>query len=275
MTAPKVMSWADYFALDRENFTRLKTISESPALYRWTCDHPPEETAATALGRYVHRVILEPDDPGDDFAIFPGARRAGKEWETFAKANSGKTIFRQDEIDDMADLIATVRAHPEATRLLSGGIAEGVITWTDEPTQIRCKARPDYIYPARRHLIDLKTSKSIDVRRFGHDLARYAYHGQLAHYSAGITTALGWTPERHTLIVVEKSPPYDVAIFDLDADTINMGEEFVRGCLDRLAECRKTNSWPGRHPKPVTLDSSNLPPWIFGGGIPEFVFAEE
>ena len=94
MTAPKVMSWADYFALDAENFTRIKTISESPALYRWTCDHPPEETAATALGRYVHRVILEPDDPGDDFAIFPGARRAGKEWETFAKANSGKTIFR-------------------------------------------------------------------------------------------------------------------------------------------------------------------------------------
>jgi exodeoxyribonuclease VIII len=173
----------------------------------------------------------------------------------------------------MAPIIAALRVAMRPY-LTSTAQMERILTWTDEATGIRCKCRPDLFDPASRLVLDLKTTRSVDIRRFGHDVARYQYHGQVAHYSAGITAALGWTPEQHILIAVESAPPHDVATFPLDADTLRTGAEKVAALLAQLAECRATNTWPGRYPIPIPLGPANLPPWIFGGGIPEFAFEE-
>lgn len=268
------MTWEAYFAHPGINFTRLKLLDQSPLHFRHA---ERTETASLAIGRYVHAAILDPTSIERDFAIWKGERRSGKVWEAFAAENADKTILREKDLSEHDQIIRAVRSNPDVADLLADPDTrtEVSLTWTDGETGLVCKARPDIINPRRRLLADLKTTRSTDVRLFGHDIARYSYHAQLAHYSDGVCNALGWRPEQHILIAVEKSAPYDVGVFPFGADALEVGDDKVHTLLALLKECLDTDTWPGRHPKPVALDASNLPPWIFGGGIPEFAFVEE
>jgi len=268
------MTWSSYFTLDALNFSRLKHMDDSPKHYKYALDHPEPETDAMVIGRYVHAAVFEPDTLDQEFAIWTGARRAGKDWDTFKAEAADRSILRASDLIDATAMVAAVRAHPDVRALLDapGALFEHTLTWTDEATGLRCKARPDLLVP--RILADLKTTRSIDVRRFGHDVARFQYHAQLAHYSAGVEAVYGWKPEKHILIVVEKSPPYDVAVFPVEADAILTGASKLREWLDTVAACQESGEWPGRYPNPIPLGAANLPPWIFGGGVSEFAFEE-
>lgn len=268
-------TWRTYFEIEALNWSRLKVMDESPRHYKHALTHPRQDTPSLALGRYVHTAAFQPDQIEEDFAIWKGGVRNGKVWDAFAEQNADKTILRAVDLPEFNDMIEAVRSHPWVAALLADDAteAEAILTWTaDGRAQ---KARTDVMNQRRRLVADLKTTQSIDIRRFGHDIARFGYLGQLAHYSTGIEAARGWAPVEHVLIAVEKAPPHDVAIFPVHADAIAVGAEKRAELLAKLAECERQNRWPGRHPEPVTLDGSNLPPWIFGGGIPEFAFVEE
>lgn len=267
------MPWAEYFALNAVNWSSLKRMDDSPLHYWSGIQNPTPDTPTLALGRYVHTAILRPDALELDFAIWTEGDRRGNAWKEFAAANAGRTIFKTSEIAEMAPIIQAVKANPHVQDLLSAGEAERALTWIDPETGIVCKCRPDWQRRDCRIVVDLKTTRSIEIRRFGNDIARLGYHGQLAHYGEGITHALGWTPEQHILIAVESAPPYDVGVFPLGEDVIEVGQQLVRKLLARLAECRASGSYPGRYPEPVDLDHQNLPPWVFGGA-PEFEATE-
>ena len=274
------MTFHDYRRIEAVNFSSLKWLDDSPLAYHhWTepANEPPE-TAPLALGRYVHAKVLQPDQVGEEFAIWPtsNGRRAGKSWSAFVRENEGLTIFREEDVAVMNQIAESVRGNKHARAILDAqdGRAETNVTWTDAATGIACKARRDFVVPSLSVLADLKTTRSIDAHRFGNDIARYLYHGQLAHYSNGTKAAEGWAPERHVLIAVESKPPYDVAVFDLGEQAMEVGREKVAGLLQRLKECRDADDWPGRYPEPVTLDGTNLPPWVFGGS-PDFIVDTE
>lgn len=230
-------NWRTYFEIDALNWSRLKVMDESPLAYRHALTHPRKDTPSLALGRYVHTAVFQPELIAEDFAIWKGDRRAGKAWDTFAEQNAGKTILRAVDLPEFNDMIEAVRSHPWVANLLADDAteAEAILTWTaDGRAQ---KARPDVMNHRRRLVADLKTTQSIDIRRFGHDLARFGYLGQLAHYSAAIEASRGWAPVEHVLIAVEKSAPYDIAILPIHADAIAVGAEKRAELLAKLAEC--------------------------------------
>lgn len=270
------MTWSEYFRIPAINWSLLKVMAESPKHFRHAQDNPTDQTDAQAIGCYVHTATLEPDRVAEEYAIWEG-RRAGKSWKAFIAANAGKTILRADDLLEADQMVAALRAHPEAAELLNAqdNVIEQALEWHDPDTGLRCKCRPDIRNKRRKSVIDLKTAKSANVERFVHDVKRYQYHGQLAFYAEGIERAEGWAPEAHTLIVVEKSAPYDVAVFPVGTGALDVGRSDFRAYLDRLKECTEANNWPGRHPKPVELNETNLPPWLFGGGVPEFAFESE
>ena len=271
------MTWLEYFALPAMNWSRLQVLDESPKHFRHALQNEREDSDTLAIGRYVHTATLEPERIGTDFAIWDGARRSGVDWKAFAAANADKTILRAADLKEANAMAAAVRAHPDVAALLSdhSTVVESTIQWFDAESTTPCKGRPDIRNKRRRILADLKTSKSTDLRRFVNDVVRYKYPGQAAFYAEGIAQAEGWTPTDHILIVVEKAAPYDVAIFPMDADTIEIGRSQFRALLTKLRECTDSGNWPGRHPKPVELNASNLPPWFYGGGVPEFAFESE
>lgn len=249
-----------YEDIDAVNWSTLKLLRESPMAYRHGITNKREDTDALAFGRLVHSLVFEPETFGRDYAIWTGGRRAGKDWDAFCAGNEGRTIFKADEIDAASAIADAVRLHHLVAPYLDGGRFEAPIFWIDGETGLDCKARPDWIVEGSRTLIDLKTTVTIDGRRFGNLSARYGYHCQLAHYAAGIEAALGWRPEQVKIIAVEKTAPYDVGVFNvLDAE-LYAGAEEVRELLRTLKAHRESDTWPGRYTEEQALQ---LPAWVF------------
>ena len=256
------LPWSAYLAHPGINWSRLKHMLDSAAHYRYHANNPTPETAQKALGRYVHAAVLDPEHLADDFAIWDGDRR-GNAYKDFAAAHADKTIMRAADLDDANGMIEAIRAHPDVRHLLDGATCEHTIEWTDPTTGLLCKARPDLINGPI--LADLKTTRSTDIRRFGSDIARFVYHGQMAHYAHGIEVLTGKAPEQVVLIAVESGPPYDIGVFEFDPAPLKLGLELRDGLLFTLKQCIETDTWPGRHTGRVLLDQSNLPDWVFGG----------
>ncbi|MBK8772278.1 MAG: PD-(D/E)XK nuclease-like domain-containing protein [Rhizobiales bacterium] len=223
--------------------------------------HKRADTPALAFSRAIHAMVFEPELFNSEIAIWGGERRQGKAWTDFKDANIGKTIFSSAEIDEAMAIARAVRAHPLVVPYMqdTGAEYECSLIWTDVNSGLQCKARPDWIVPSTRTLIDLKTTISIDGRRFGASVARYMYHCQMAHYAAGIHSGSGWMPQSILLVAVEKSAPYDVGVFEIDADSLWYATDEVGKLLVRVAECRASGRWPGRYTEPQALQ---LPAWV-------------
>lgn len=250
-----------YFEIDAVNWSTLKNMRDSALHYKYRLEAPREDTAAMALGRVTHTLVFEPEQFGAEYVIWEGGDRRGKEWSAFKELHADKTIFKPAEIDLAVQMADAVRRHPLVQPYLVDGLFEAPITWVDEDTGLRCKAKPDWTQQERRTLVDLKTTASVDGRRFGALAARLGYHCQLAMYRDGIETALGWKPKKVCVIAVERDPPHDVGVFQLDEDTLFLGLDEVKQLMLQLVACRASDTWRGRY---IEEQALQLPAWIYG-----------
>lgn len=248
-----------YFAAAGVNWSTLKHFRDSPMAYRYAQSNPPEDRTAFMIGRAVHTLTFEPHLFDGEYAIWTEGDRRSKAWLEFKAEHEGQTILKAAEADECAAMAQAVRQHPLVQPYLDGGVFERPIFWTDPETGIGCKAKPDWVMPDDRIVLDLKTARGIEARRFGTEAARMGYHLQLAHYANGITHALGWTPLRQLLVAVEKAAPYDVAVFEIGPDEAYLAAQDLRELLHQLKECTDSGCWPGRYTQEQAL---LLPAWI-------------
>jgi len=250
-----------YFDIPAINWSTLKWMRESALHYRYRLAVPQEDTPALALGRATHTLVFEPEKFEAEYTIWNDGTRRGKEWDAFTELHADQTILREQDVELVTELAESVRRHPLVQTYLDGGEFERIVTWTDPGTGLACKAKPDWILPERRILLDLKTCVSAQAHRFGAAAARYGYHMQLAHYATGIEHGLGWRPKRVLLVAVEKEPPHDVSVFELAEDDMYVATVEVYGLLQAVKVCRETNTWPGRYTEEQALQ---LPAWVTG-----------
>ena len=250
--------FADYLKIEAVNWSKLKWMDVSPLHYHHHLHDPDDhDTPARRLGRATHTLALDPARFEAEYAVFDGERRAGAEWKSFAAANADRDILKANELDEAHAIAHAVQTHPVLAPYREGARYEMTATWTDKATGLRCKARPDWLVPGV--LLDLKTTTTLDGRRFGNLAARMGYHCQLAHYKAGVE-ACGHPVDRVVLVAVESAAPYDVAVFELDGDALQAGREKVDELLARLAECQASGQWPGRYEAERALE---LPFYVF------------
>lgn len=249
----------EYNAIEAVNWSSLKWMRESPQMYRYRLSVPMEDTPALALGRATHCLVFEPNTFEAEFTIWQVGRRAGKEWDAFQAANADKTILREQDADLVTQLAESIRRHPLVQPYLDDGEFERPVTWTDPDTGLACKAKPDWLLPARGILLDLKTCVSAEAHRFGAMAARLGYHLQMAHYANACAYGLKWRPARVLIVAAEKEPPHDVAVFEMSADDLYLANEEVCELLRKVKVCRLTGSWPGRYLEEQALC---LPAWV-------------
>lgn len=138
---------------------------------------------------------------------------------------------------------APVSRDPVVAPIFKGkGLAETSVVWTDEPTGILCKGRLDWVTGGV--IYDLKTARDITPRRFANSAVEYGYDISAAFYIDGWLAAIGEEATME-LIVVEKSPPWDVVVVPLGEDVIEAGRAKYRRLLDEVVRCRRTGDWPG------------------------------
>jgi hypothetical protein len=252
------MTFAEYVAIGRVNFSTLKEMRKSPKHYLFAVENSRKDTKRLALGRATHTAILEPDNFAVEYAVWRGKRRQGGDWDAFCAANKDRTIVNLAEYAAALGMRDSVRAHPTAGPLLRSGLPEQTLLWTDPETGIECKCRPDWLATAAGCFVDLKTTADGDRDRFGALSARYGYHIQSAFYRRGLLAhGLDLPPK---IVAVEAAEPYDVAVFAVDEDALYAGDETVGELLRRVAECRASGKWPGRYEVEERLA---LPSWAF------------
>lgn len=231
----------------------------TPAHYRWWADHPKQPTAAMILGGATHALTLGTAD----LAVF-----SGKSWTSAA----GEAFLADHDPDgDEAPILAAdvpaaqamadaLRAHPLVKLGLTGGHPEQAM-FARHPEGAWLRGKVDYLAAGsggRLIITDVKTAEHADADAFAKAGGDLGYDVQAAGYE-WLATTLG-LGRKVTVIfaVVEKSPPYLVAVHEFHSDDMALAREVYEVAARRFAHCTATGEWPGY---PHRINRVPLPPW--------------
>lgn len=253
------LTFDEYAAIDAEHFSGLKALDVSPLHYLSARVSTPTE--AMRVGRALHELVCEPNALG--IAVYEG-RRAGKDWDAFAEANTRKTILSAKEHALVQAMRAALEKNTMAKALFAHGRGEATVRWVDDG--ISCKARVDWLLPDGG-MVELKTSLSVAPRAFASACASRLYHAQIAFYSYGLNKAQGFAPPSHTIVAIEKKTPHDCVVYRVGREVLEAGERKVVGWLDKLRECKASGMWPGISGDGVV--DLKLPDWALTDGLPD------
>lgn len=183
-------------------------------------------------------------------------REVVAQWET---VNGHRRILTPDQWAQIHGMREAVMAHPAANRLLTSvpGKAEISFYWNDAKTGEVCRMRPDWLREDDL-IVDLKSCEDASLDGFAKSVANWRYDVQDAFYSDGFEAVTGRKPRGFVFIAVEKKPPYAVGVYILDAETKEIGRAQYREDLDKFAECKANDNWPGYGD---TIQKLNMPGW--------------
>lgn len=263
------LSNAAYHALDAVGKSDLDKIARSPLHWKYAVR---EETSAMRIGSAVHCAVLEPERFVAEYVVAPPTTlcdkrtKAGKEqFAAFEEENAGKTVLTFDDGVLCAHIAESVQAHPRAKALLQSGQPEASLLWSDSEFNVRCRARADWLREDGT-LIDLKTTQDASPAAFAKSCANFRYHVQAAWYLDAYQAATGDLPSSFIFIAVEKTPPYAVALYELDAEAVDLGRALARRDLARYANAREFGVWPGYS---EAIQPLSLPRWATYAEIEE------
>lgn len=251
----------------------------------------PMRTNAQEIGTLIHLAILEPDRFVTDVILEPadaprrptkaqiGAKKPSDDtlaaiafWNDWDAKAAGKIVTDKETLDIVNEAKASVSRNQEAAELLDGATVELAMFHTVAAAlgiKLRLKGKAD-IVSRGRWIADIKTVERgrANVDDFGSAIANWGYHMQAPWYidlHNEIADQLGaaFTPDYVAksgwkFIVVEKEPPFDVVVMELDSDDIRIGRDMNRRSIETLARCIKENRWPGGNSGGETV---KMPAW--------------
>ncbi len=244
--------------------TALDLVNRSPAHYKAWLDGvaPEEESEALVFGRAFHCALLEPDLYASRYTVEPDfgdcrfkANKANR--DAWRAEHAGHEHLSAEAFEQIAGMVASIRRHPLAGRMIREGKSELTLKWKDPESGLTCKSRLDYYVESQAMIVDAKSTLDARWAKFRRQIVDHRYHVQDALYrSAAVELQL--PIQFFVFIACEKVPPYAVATYTLDADGIGRGYSAARADIDLLAACVRDNVWPGY---PVGIKEIELPPW--------------
>ncbi len=238
-----------YLEIDAMGSGRLEWLATSPMHYRYMLGQERVETAAQHLGTALHTAVLEPDLFQNRYAPEPLEVAAGNVKPRATKAykdavadieQGGFIVLRDDAMAKVRAMAAAIRVHADVARLLKVA-PEREVTMLWEREGRLCRGRADLL--GNGVMADIKTTRSLkDFSPWA--VTKLGYFRQGAWYWDG-AAKLGRPIEFFYFIVVESSPPHDVAVFVLAPDAIVCGLTDCDRLMAKLATCERTDRWPG------------------------------
>lgn len=232
----------------------LKAMLDSPAdCWRKYLDpqrpqQPP--TDSLRLGTLVHCLALTPKQLEREFLVTDYERRsrAGKVCYA-ALAATGLTVIKPAELEHARALVAALKAHPSARKLLYGGKKERTIIQPRPRGLLPLKARLDIHHETRRGVVELKTT--FDMKHFAARIERYRYPLSAAYYR---DISRSTTVE---FVVVQTREPYAVETFAMSREQLQQGREQWQTALERFDACWLKNHWPEAEKLPAPVEDDD------------------
>lgn len=238
------MNNTTYQAIPAVSSHWLIDLLRSPA-YCWRQHLDPNRVPAPSsdacrFGSMVHCLALTPRQFEWEFVVADYERRslAGKAYYAQLAA-TGRIVVRPAEFEKALALVAALRAHPEARKLLRGGKKERTIL-QPRPGLLPLKARLDMHHEAKRHVVELKTIRDLGLIRSS--MERYRYPLSAAYYRMMVKG------QATTFVFVQTTPPHDIEIVDFPRDQLEAGHDQWQTALARFDDCWRTGEWPEAEP---------------------------
>lgn len=225
------------------------------------------ETVAFNFGSAFHVAILEPDVFKKCFIVQPkfsgkGMKAAKLEWELTLPKDA--ITLTQDEYDDLLEMINSVLSHQDACNILKNGKAEQSGYFRDPETGIKCRIRPDFFHADQMAFLDVKTTTDVRASQFMRTIWNYRYDMQIAMYTQGIELIVGRPVQYPLILAVEKSAPYECALYLCDEIMMNKGLSDYKLAQNRLKQCIDDNMFDAYQKK---IEPISLPAWAIKGDV--------
>jgi len=260
------MTEREYRASDGISRSELWRLRESPEKFLWYQEHPEEPTPALIFGAMVHKLVLEPEDFDNEYAVAPEVDRRTKEgkaaWQEFVDGTGDKTVVTVADYEKAKEMAAKVKDTPFVDKLLAGE-HEKPILWDDDLTGELCKVRLDCLSTVTGEpvIVDYKTAADASTEAFIRAAINYGYDFQAAMYCEAVKQTTGKNP-RFVFIVQEKTEPYAVNILQADELLVKHGYDIYRELLGIYHECKTTGNWYGYLGAYGVINNLALPAWL-------------
>lgn len=255
----KLVSNDEYHASPGVSKTGLWTIhTKTPAHFMYG---ERKDSNAFSMGEAVHTAILEPHEFETRCMRGPADRRGNKWKDAEAHAaHIGMTLLTEADYDAALLIRDAAHAHPIVQKITSGAMVETAGYAIDEQTGVLVKCKPDLYHPGLALIGDLKSSVDGSADAFAKSIINYGYHFQEAMYSDVWQAAGGGEVAGFIFIVVEKTAPFLVSVFELEPRVVTAGHDAYRAALNKYADCEHGDVWPGY---PETVQRLDAPEWFY------------
>jgi hypothetical protein len=259
------LTFAEYLADPGLGSGAMRDLLRSPRHFVQNRKPRAESSQALLRGSVIHCAILEGFAAlTERYVVGPvGAKRntkAGREaWAQAESEACGRQIVPH-ALWEGALAVAEQAASTDAIQTaISGGSSEVSFFAQDPDHPIRLKARADYFNPGfgKGMVLDIKTTRNASPRGFPSSVSQYGYNIQAAHYQAVIEAVRGEKPA-FIILAVETSPPYGLALYELDVHWLSTAREDIRRAKQIFVECSTRGQWPAYPARVVTL---SMPVW--------------
>ena len=219
---------------NRLSYSSLAQFKKSPNHLLAYWNKELKTTDAMQFGSLIHKMLLEPETFNNEFAVFEGLRRAGKQWLEFKEENEGKTLIKQQELDDANRIINNAMLHPVLNKMMQNKInTEIKLEWSYKDVNFLGFADLYTVYNNRNCIVDIKTTSDAG-RKFERDLYYNDYKMQLAMYQDQY--------DKDTdvyIVAIETKTPFNVQVYKLDDSLL------FKGWMDYDYYTEKFKEWNG------------------------------
>jgi len=268
-----------YARLPGLNWSTLKHACTSARHYKLAVDGQHAERADSSGLRAMHAAVLEPDTFDQVYRPWVAtSSRRGAAFDAAREADPGVEWLTPADHEQALAVARAVAEHPVAAEILAPdpghrAMSEPSIVWVEDGRTM--KGRLDRLVwgHARRRIVDLKAVPDLASRKMAAWVARQLYHGQMAHYVAGVRAVeqargLAPAPIDVYLLAYSLRPCVDVGVFyvgearpdELDG-ALYCGAALRAEALARVAQAEASGVWAGACPDIVPLE---LPAWAYG-----------
>jgi len=259
----------------------LKILTEKTMahlLYKQS--QPNEYTEATLKGQALHTLTLEPHLFDSEFAVRPEGLKKPTSAQINAAKPSPKSQQQMNEwsawLDELGDrteiteemrthalaMSKKVREHPKIAGFMDEKmkalVEQSVYYWYNpedwdqkDDYRIMCKVRPDLVIPGHPIIFDLKSTRDASFTEFMRQAKKLGYHISAAMYLDGLNRCkpflkhCGVTKfEKFVWICVENTPPFEVAIYEIRKEDLDLGASLYHKAVRRMQEYN-VSDWKG------------------------------
>lgn len=265
-----------YHAHDSISNSGLKLIARSPAHYKFQ-ERKDSPSRNLVIGSALHMAVLEPDLYKRTYLNSNSDDRRSKHYKELADKYGGEFVLTADESARVDGISRSVWDMYKNEFLYLPGKNELSGFSIDHETGVTCRHRFDRLTDSGIG-IDLKTTIDARPDAFSRSIQNYGYHMQAAFYSDQYEWITGNRLEEFVFLVVESSSPYACKAYTLNQESIDIGRDIYRKCLNDYAKCRNSGIWPAYDINGM-VDEISIPQWAISQHdnklIENFIFVED